>query len=135
MIVDTGPIVALLNRRDEHHAWSVEYFSSVTPPLLTCEAVLTEACHLLKGSPVGPGAVLELVRRGVLVAEPVLAAGIDRVAELTHKYRSTPMALADACLVRLSEQFEECSVVTFDSHFTVYRRSGGRAVPVVMPPR
>jgi hypothetical protein len=50
------------------------------------------------------------------------------------KYRSVPMALADACLVWLSEQYQECSVVTLARHFTVYRRSGGRALPVVMPP-
>lgn len=134
VIVDTGPIVAFLNRRDAHHAWSVEYLSSTSPPLFTCEAVLTEACHLLKGLHNGQNAVLELVHREVLVVEPVLQAGTERVQDLMAKYRSVPMALADACLVWLSEQYQECSVVTLDRHFTVYRRSGGRALPVVMPP-
>ncbi len=65
-IVDTGPLVAFLNRRDRHHAWAAEPFGSLAPPLLTCEAVLSQAAYLVRGLAGGRQAVLELVARGVV---------------------------------------------------------------------
>lgn len=131
--LDTGPLVALLNRGDSHHHWARDFFAAAPVPLFTCEAVLVEACHLLRQSPPAQAAVLEFVRRGVLVIEPTVAAGADRIAELMHTYRSTPMALADACLVWLSEESEDCRVVTVDSHFLIYRRHGRQVIPTSLP--
>ena len=48
VIVDTGPIVALLNGRDEHHPWARATFDGLQPPLLTCEPVIAEACYLVR---------------------------------------------------------------------------------------
>ena len=57
--LDTGPLVALLNRRDRYHRWATEQWADVELPVLTCEPVLTEACFLLRELPGGPAAVLE----------------------------------------------------------------------------
>jgi predicted nucleic acid-binding protein len=66
VIIDTGPIVAFINARDEYHEWSKEQWSRIAPPLLTCEAVLSEACFLLRETHRGAEVVLELLKRGAL---------------------------------------------------------------------
>lgn len=132
-LLDTGALVAFINRGDTHHRWASDFFAAAPVPLYTCEAVLVEACHLLRRTASGPDAVLEFVRRGALVVEPTLAVGADRIAELMRSYHSTPMALADACLVWLSEEHDDCRVVTVDSHFLVYRRHGRKVIPTSLP--
>jgi predicted nucleic acid-binding protein len=66
VILDTGPLVAFLNGRDRCHEWAMLQWAQIDPPLLTCEAVLSEACFLLRGIEGGQAAVLELLRRGVV---------------------------------------------------------------------
>ena len=65
-IVDTGPLVALLNRRDRHHGWAREQWARIEAPLLTCEPVIAEACFLVRAIDGGTAAVLDLVHRGAL---------------------------------------------------------------------
>ena len=60
IVVDTGPLVALLNRRDRHHAWIREVLDTLQPPISTCEAVVSEACFLLRRFARGPDALLAL---------------------------------------------------------------------------
>lgn len=79
LLIDTGPIVALLNRRDRYHAWVCEVLDTAEPPLSTCEAVISEACFLLSRLPGGQDAVLELLSRGVLRVDFRLAAELDAV--------------------------------------------------------
>ncbi len=134
-VVDTGPLVAFLNRRDRHHSWAISQLAQIEPPLATCEAVVTEACHLLRSAPGGAGAVLELVHRGLLSLPFQLAAETDPVSRLMARYSNVPMSLADGCLVRLMELKAESTLLTLDSDFTVYRMHGRRVIPVLMPPR
>jgi len=132
-IVDTGPLVALLDAREPHHAWARETLRNLQTPLQTCEAVLSEACFLLKDVKGGRNAVLSLVSRGMLVLNFQLGAELEAVRKLMQKYANVPMALADACLVRMAEMTPRAAVVTVDSDFSVYRRNGRQAIPVVMP--
>jgi len=132
-LVDTGPLVAFLNRRDTFHGWAVETFERVAPPLHTCEPVLAEACHLLRHDPRGPQALLELMRRGALVLSFRLDEHVDRIRRLMDRYADVPMSLADGCLVRMSEIADEPSVITLDRDFRVYRRHGRRRIPLLMP--
>ena len=131
--LDTGPIVALLNRKDSFHRWSRDVLDTLVPPLYTCEAVLSEACFLLRTSPTGSDSVLALVERGILQADFRAAENTPALRKLMSKYRSVPMSFADACLVKMSELDPELSVVTLDSHFQVYRRQGRQLVPIVSP--
>ena len=48
VLADTGPLVALINKRDRHHAWASDQATRLPAPFLTCEAVLSEACFLLR---------------------------------------------------------------------------------------
>jgi predicted nucleic acid-binding protein len=133
VVVDTGPLVASINRRDRFHVWAKAQLGQIAPPLLTCEPVLAEACFLLRDSPGGAEAVLAMVERGVLRVEFQVAAQVGSLAALMAKYIDIPMSLADACLVRMTELIEGSAILTLDKDFLVYRRHGRRAIPVLMP--
>lgn len=131
-LVDTGPLVAFLNGRDRYHAWAAEQLGRVRPPLLTCEAVLSEAVYLVRSLAGGAGAVLELVARGVVKPAFRLEDEISTVKALVSRYGRD---LADACLVRMSELHSDCVILTIDTEFRdVYRRHGRQVIPTVLPP-
>ena len=130
VIVDTGPLVAFLNRRDRYHSWAVDQFGSLPPPLLTCEAVLSEAAYLVRDLHGGPEAVLELVARGVVAPTFRLVDEISAVRTLVKRYGRD---LADACLVRMAELSDKCQVFTTDKDFLVYRRKGRGVIPLLAP--
>ena len=132
-LVDTGPIVGLLVAADCHHGWAKGVWGELEPPLLTCEAVLSEAQLLIERFGGNPLAVLQLVQRGVLQLDFHVATGVKRLLELQRAYRSLPMSLADACLVCMTERYPSCRVVTTDSHFRIYRRHGRQMIPTLMP--
>ena len=133
ILLDTGPLVALLNRRDRHHAWAVQQLGGLQPPLLTCEAVLSEACFLLRRSSGGAAAVFRLLERGLIFVGFRLADEAAAVRRLLARFRGVPMSLADACLVRLAEIHAEGAVLTLDAGFRVYRKHGRQVIPTRMP--
>ena len=133
VIVDAGLLVALLSRRDTHHQWAVVQARQYAPPWRTCDAVLSEAFHLLRAG--GLPALSALVRRGAVVTGFDLASEIEPVLRLMQKYASVPMSLADACLVRLSETLPDPVILTTDADFHIYRRHSRQIVPCVMPAR
>jgi len=133
VVVDAGPLVAFLSERDRHHAWAAAAFSTVAPPALTCEAALAEAWHLLRGTAKGQSALLELVASGAVAIELALRDELDSVRRLVHRYRDRPMSLADACLVRLAELYDDAQVMTVDRDFSVYRKHSRQAIPLVSP--
>jgi len=134
-IVDTGPLVAFLDRREAQHAWAAETASSLALPWRTCEAVLAECWHLLRRAPEAQDALLALVEEGLLSVDFALAREIAPVRALRRKYRDLPMSLADACLVRLAERFDDHAVCTLDSDFAVYRKHGREPLSLLMPAR
>jgi uncharacterized protein len=135
IIVDTGPLVAYFNRRDRWHRWVAEQMAALNPPLVTCEPVLTEACFLIQRA---GGRPVDLIRK---VAQRSLEIGIDLdedaagIESLMQRYADTPMSLADACLVRLTERFADCRLFTLDSDFEHYRRNGRQVIPLLYPAR
>ena len=133
LVIDTGPLVALLNRRDRHHAWIRGLLDTVEPPLYTCEAVLSEACFLLRRLHGAEAALMTLVARDVLRVEFRLGEEAAAVTALMQKFATVPMSLADACLVRMTELEPASTIVTLDQDFRVYRRLKRQVVPVVMP--
>ena len=133
VILDTGPLVALLNRRDRHHQWAKDNWAEIAPPLLTCESILAEACFLVQPFTRGTTAVLEMVRRSVLDLSFRLAEESAAVARLLKKYQDVPMSLADGCLVRMAEQHPESVVFTLDSDFKIYRKYRRQRIPILSP--
>jgi predicted nucleic acid-binding protein len=133
VLVDTGPIIAFLNRREIHHRWAKQELSLVPPPFLTCEAVLSEACFLLRNLPAGVRGLMELAVRGLIRPVFRLEEELEPVSRMMKKYENIPMSLADACLVRMSEQYAGSVVMTLDGDFSIYRRHGRRKIPVLSP--
>jgi predicted nucleic acid-binding protein len=133
VLADTGPLVAYFNGRDRWHRWVVEQMTALRPPLVTCEPVLTEACFLIQKSGGQPAELLAWITRGGLEIGVDLESDAAEVARLMHRYRDTPMSLADACLVRLAERIPDCRLFTLDSDFAHYRRSGRQAIPLLTP--
>jgi predicted nucleic acid-binding protein len=133
-LLDTGPLVALLNSRDQHHEWAVSCIGDLDGPLHTCEAVVSEACFLLRRYRGGSGAVLQLIERDLVRISFRLEAEPERVRKLLARYDKVPISFADACLVRMTEMMSDCLLLTVDADFLVYRRNGRQAIPVLMPP-
>ncbi|HZV36115.1 MAG TPA: PIN domain-containing protein [Verrucomicrobiae bacterium] len=135
ILVDTGPLVAVLNAADEHHGWALEVFASLEAPLFTCEAVLSECQFLLEDRGGNPLAVLEWVQQGILKLDFSAGTEIGRLLALQRTYRNLPMDFADACLVRMTELQPRSRVLTTDSHFKIYRRNGRQQIPLLAPSR
>ncbi len=134
VIVDTGPLVAFLDRGQPRHAWIRELSKELEPPWVTCEAVLAEAWHLLRRLPSAQDALLEMVDSGLIEVGFSLAQQSSQVRALCDTYRDVPMSLADACLVRMAELLDSRSVCTLDTDFVVYRKHRRQTIPVLMPP-
>jgi len=132
-LLDTGPLVSFLAAGLRHHAWAVEQWKQLRPPLLTCEPVLTEAAFLLEREGRSADAIFALLERGVIRVALAVEKEQADLRALMQRYRNRPMSLADACLVRLSEIHAAGEVFTLDSDFRVYRRHGNRMIPVLMP--
>ena len=130
-LVDAGFLVALLSRRDSHHPWAVTQAPGHAPPWRTCEAVLSEAFHLL-GARGAPGLSALLRRRALIVAFD-LDNDVESVLKLLQKYVDVPMSLADACLVRMTETLPNPVILTTDSDFRIYRRHSRQMIPCMMP--
>ena len=133
VILDTGPLVALLNVRDNYHDWAKTEFAQIEPPLLSCEAVFSEACFLLLTVPNGPESVINLLNQGVVEVPFSLNEESIRIKRLLIRYASVPMSLADACLVRMAEQYDQATIMTLDSDFHIYRKHGRQVVPIITP--
>ena len=131
VLVDAGFVVALLSRRDAHHQWAMTQAPELPPPWSTCEAVLSEAFHLL-GARGGPSLNTLLRRRALVIAFEVVE-HLEPVLRLMEKYCDVPMSLADACLVRMSEILADPVILTTDEDFRIYRRHSRQTVPCVAP--
>lgn len=135
VLVDTGPLVALLTRNDRHHAWVREVLDAVEPPVFTCEAVISEACFLLSRLRDGQDAVFELLSNDIVKVDFRMSAEVDALRALTKKFANVPMSLADACLVRMSELEPQSQILTLDGDFRIYRRNRRQVIPTIMPGR
>ena len=133
VVVDTGPIVAFLDADDQYHDWARAQFARLRPPLLTCEAVLTEACFLVGCGGGDESTVIQLVEQGALNVARLFDAEATAIARLMRRYKNVPMSLTDACLVRLVELTSQATLFTIDSDFGIYRQKGRRLILLVAP--
>ena len=122
VLLDAGPIVAFLSRDDANHESAKDLFANCEPPFRSCEAAIAEACFLMrKVHPDGPAEVAALGRRGLYEIPFTLSAHWPNIEAVLKKYRNRPISLADACLIRCAEVFDDPRILTFDSDFSVYR--------------
>jgi uncharacterized protein len=132
-IVDTGPLVALLNRNDPAHAWVMRQFKEIAPPLVTCEPVLAEATYLTRQLVGARAALIEMIGDDFLKIGMSVADHHSALLSMVRRYVNVPMSLAHACLVRLAEIYPQSPVLTLDSDFTVYRKNGRKVIEVLCP--
>ena len=122
MLVDAGPLVALLDQSDPHHAASVAALTTFRDPLVTVWPAFTEAMYLLGSSWRGQKALWSRLEAGSLMLAQLDEGDAPRMRELMEKYRDLPMDLADAALVRVAEREDLTRIFTLDRrHFSVYR--------------
>lgn len=135
VVVDTGPVIALLDAGEAHHDWARRTFDDLRPPLLTCEAALSEASFLLQRAGADSSLPVALVERGVLRITGGCASDDDAraVGRLIRRYANVPMSFADACLVRIAETTANASIMTLDADFRIYRPASRRVIPLLIP--
>jgi predicted nucleic acid-binding protein len=133
VLIDSGAIVAALRRRDQHHAWARAHFEAETEPFRTCEAVLSESFFLLDRAHGGREALCALLERSIIRVDFSLDEQMAEALRLLRRYHDTPMSLADACLVRMAEQFHDAIIFTTDTDFRTYRKNGRQIIPLIMP--
>jgi predicted nucleic acid-binding protein len=120
-LLDTGAIVALLDRSEQYHSRSTTAVQQLKKPLVTCEAVIAEACFLLRSVEGASEAVVENVEKGIFQTPFSLARSSARVRRVLRKYKDMRIDLADACLICLAEDLKTGEILTLDSDFRFYR--------------
>jgi uncharacterized protein len=132
-LTDAGPLVALLNRNDNHHERAASAVNSIVMPLLTTWPVVAEAMFLLGDSAGwrGQNALWTMIVSADLTILPVGPSLNIRMREMMDRYRDMPMDLADATLVAIAEQEGIKRIFSLDHHFRVYRIGRSQAFEVV----
>jgi predicted nucleic acid-binding protein len=120
-LVDASAIVALFDADELHHEQCRAALELSSGPLVTCEAVIAEACWLLRQFRRAQRDLLLDVADGRYVVEYQLAPRAEQVEQLVAKYANVPISLADACLVDMANIHQTGRIVTLDSDFAVYR--------------
>ena len=132
-IVDSGPLAALLNRNDQHHARAAAAARTIAAPMITTMACFTEAMYFL-GRDIGwiaQARLWQLVEDGSLEVRAHSPFELARMRVLMDRCHDTPMDLADASLVALAESLGETHIFTLDPHFRAYRQHDGAPLLVV----
>jgi predicted nucleic acid-binding protein len=130
IIIDTSALVALINPNDPHHQWAVEQWSKIYPPVLTCEAVISETCFLLRRVHLIEAVFGTIETQAIAIDFNLQKEAFD-VRQLMKRYESVPMSFADACLVRMSEKWVNSAVFTLGSDFSIYRRDRNSLIPLI----
>lgn len=121
-LLDTGPLVALLNKNDSHHEQAKKIFAQITPPFITCESVISEACFLV--SRYHAEAAQEILSWGIkkVFVLPFQAENhLPMLTKVLKKYSNVPVSFADACLIQCATLYKTPHIATFDSDFKIYR--------------
>jgi predicted nucleic acid-binding protein len=132
VLLDTGPIVALLDRSEKRHRECADLITRLDAPFVTCEAVIAEACYLLRAAKGAAEAVLENVERGnFLIPYRITGRGM-KLAKLIKKYADRPMDFADACLVDMATELGCGRILTLDADFRIYRWGRNRPFELLL---
>lgn len=132
MLVDAGPLVALLDQADPEHNACVATLKTLRDPLITVWPAFAEAIYLLGRSWPGQKALWSRLETEALALAPLDETDAPRMRELMEKYRDLPMDLADAALVRVAERESLTEIFTLDRrHFSIYRFGRRRRFSIV----
>ena len=133
VLLDTGVIVALLDRSERRHRDCARALDAIYAPLVTCEPVIAEACYLTRKLPGAPEAILQNVAAGTFQIPIQLSQCAVAIQRILRKYRDREVDLADACLIHLASDLRTGEILTLDSDFAVYRWGVNRPFRPVLP--
>jgi predicted nucleic acid-binding protein len=132
VLVDTGPLVAILSSTDQHHEICVERLRHLPGPLLSCWPVITEAAWLLRAYPKAIQKLLRSMDSGFLELLPLAGTEAAALAEVIKTYQDIQPQLADAALVYLAHREGIDTIFTLDRRdFSVFRSAGKKAFRIV----
>lgn len=132
VLVDTGPIVAILSRRDQYHKVCVEALREMPGPLFTCWPVITEAAWLLRRDSNAAEKLLRSIDAGLFELLPMASGDAKAIASIMKKYGDIRIQLADAALVHLAARDGLDTIFTLDQRdFSVYRLPKGKAFRIL----
>jgi hypothetical protein len=133
ILADSSFFVALYNRREAAHLRCIEAYRALDAPLVTCEACITEAFHILGHADAAVDAIFTSIEDGSLEAAFQLGLHAHAIGGLLRKYRDTPADFADACLIAMANQLGTGDILTLDSDFRHYRWRRNRAFNLLIP--
>jgi uncharacterized protein len=131
-IVDTSVLVAYLNKRDNLHHWSSEVLDKISPPIYTCEAVIAEACFLLKGTGADEVILKMIADKYILLPFRAEVFALE-ISDFLKKYKKQKVSFADACLVKMLEINKNSIILTADSDFHHYRINRNKKINGIFP--
>jgi predicted nucleic acid-binding protein len=134
VLLDTGPVVASLDRRDPHHGWVMQRFALVTGRVLTTGAVITEAAFFAQDIPDGIQRLIQLIDTvRIEIWDCFQLEQLNAAARLMARYADTPMDFADATLVLAAENFGVANIATLDQRgFSIFRFGRNRPFRLVL---
>lgn len=133
VLLDTGAIVAALDRSDRYHAACSEALAGIAAPLVTCEPVIAEACYLLRNLKGAADAVLANVAAGNFRLPFSLTESAESVRNILRKYHDSEIDLADACLIHIATELRTPEILTLDDDFKHYRWGKHNAFRMLIP--
>jgi predicted nucleic acid-binding protein len=132
VLVDTGPLVAIMSHADQHHKTCLEALHDLPGPLFSCWPVITEAAWLLRRHQGVVRQLLDSISAGFLELLPVQSAEAAEIGKVIEKYRNIRLQLADAVLVYLAERDGFDVIFTLDRRdFSVYQAGRKRAFRII----
>lgn len=132
ILVDAGPLIAILHKDDRDHVLCVDILKSLREPLLTTWMPITEAMYLLGFSVDAQGALLEMIERGVIQIVTLEADELPSIRKLIRQYADLPMDFADATLVQVAKRHSIDRIFTLDRRdFSIYRLGRGKAFTII----
>lgn len=134
VLVDTGPIVAILSPVDANHLRCVEQLRELRPPLVTCWPVLTEAAWLLRKDPAAVTILMRSFQVGPFELAQLDSSDLAPMADILHRYRNLNLQLADAAVLHLANRERIQTVFTLDRRdFGTVRMKNGKKVEIIPP--
>lgn len=131
--MDASFFVAIYNKREATHLRCVETYRALDSQLVTCEACIAEAFHILGHASAAVDAIFASIEQGSLEVPFQLGSEVREVAEPMRKYADTPADFADACLIAMADKLGTGDILTLDSDFKHYRWRRNRRFRLLIP--
>jgi uncharacterized protein len=131
LLLDTGALVGLLDRRQSVHAACSDFYSRWDGAIVTSEAVITESAQMLSAARGGTSACIDFILQANIAVFPSTDVSLKRCRQLIEKYSGLPMDFADATLVVIAEELDTNLIFTVDHDFQVYRIHGRKPFRIV----